>query len=151
MLLIAMLSALEARHLDVEIAFLSSRLTGVTIYMEQPAYFNDSAERVCRLKKCLYGLKQAARLWYQTLHASLMKQGFQRCAFDVGLYYKCVEWRIVLTTVFVDDIMIIGNPGSIDAMIANLRTCFALADLGRVSYLLKMEVRYEPGVMLCLS
>ena len=66
-----------------------------------------------------YGLKQAARLWYQTSHARLMEQGFQRCAFDVGLYYKYVDERIVLVTVYVDDMLIIGKPSDIDQVILN--------------------------------
>ena len=36
MLMIAKFSALEARHVDVETAFLKNRLIGVTIYMAQP-------------------------------------------------------------------------------------------------------------------
>ena len=60
MLLIAVFSALEARLIDVETAFLNNWLTGVTIYMEQPAYlayFEDITERVCLLNKGLYRLK----------------------------------------------------------------------------------------------
>ena len=62
MLMIAMFSALETRHVDVEIEFLNSWLIGVTIYMSQPMYFDDGTKRVCLLKKGLYDLKQAARL-----------------------------------------------------------------------------------------
>ena len=151
MLLIAMFSALEARHVDIETAFLNSWLVGVTIYMAQPRYFDDGTKRICLLKKGLYGLKQAARLWYQTLHARLVEQGFQRCAYDVGLYYQYVDQRIVLVTVYVDDMLIIGTPSDIDNIIAGLRERFVLKDLGRVSYLLGMEVHYRPGVILCLS
>lgn len=31
------------------------------IYMEQPDGFNDGSDRVCRLKKAIYGLKQSSR------------------------------------------------------------------------------------------
>ena len=66
--------------------------------MAHPMYSNDGNTRVCRLKESrLYILKQAARLWYQTLHALLVKQGLQRCAYDVELYDQYVYERIVLS------------------------------------------------------
>ena len=50
-----------------------------------------------------------------------MEQGFQRCAYDVGLYYQYVDQRIVLVTVYVDDMLIIGAQRDIDKTIAGLR------------------------------
>ncbi|POM75944.1 putative transposable element [Phytophthora palmivora] len=89
--------------------------------VEQPAYFNDGRYRVCLLLKEFYGLKQAARFWYQTLHTRLVQIGFRRCAYDVGLYVKYIDGRIVLVMVYVDDIMVIRKPGDIDAVIEELR------------------------------
>ncbi|POM65706.1 Polyprotein [Phytophthora palmivora] len=148
---VRIVTSVVARHIDVETAFLNSSLKDVIIYMEQPAYFNDSTDRVCLLLKGIYGLKQAARIWYQTLHARLVQIGFRRCAFDVGLYVKYIDGSIVLVTVYVDDMMVIGKPGDIDAVIDELRKNFVMKDLGRVKHLLSMEMHYEPGVMLCLS
>ncbi|KAE9289052.1 hypothetical protein PR003_g25654 [Phytophthora rubi] len=150
-LLIALLLNLDARHVDVETAFLNSPLRDVTIYTEQPEGFDDGTGRVCWLQKGIYGLKQAARIWYQTLHAYLEELGFKRCAYDVGLYVKYVDGRIVIVTVYVDDMMIVGKTKDIDAVIEALRLKFTMKDLGRVRHLLSMEIHYEPGVMLCLS
>ncbi|KAE9041874.1 hypothetical protein PR002_g4218 [Phytophthora rubi] len=44
----------------------------VDIYMEQPEGYHDGTDRVCRLLKGLYGLKQASRIWNDTLHAYLL-------------------------------------------------------------------------------
>ncbi|KAE8896230.1 hypothetical protein PF003_g19948 [Phytophthora fragariae] len=126
-------------------------MRGVVIYMEQPAYFDDDTGRVCLLQKGLYGLKQAARLWYQTLYAFLLKLGFKRSTFDVGLYYKQVNGRILLVAVYVDDMLIIGQTSDIDKLIADLQAEFSIKDLGRVHHFLGMEVQYHPGVVLCLS
>lgn len=41
-------------------AFLQGELEE-TIYMEQPAYHDDGSNKVCLLKKSIYGLKQASR------------------------------------------------------------------------------------------
>ena len=96
-------------------------------------YFDDGTKRVCLLKQGLYGLNQATRLWYQTLHARLREQGFQSCAYDVRLYYQYVDEWIVLVAVYDDDMLIIGTPSDIDNTIAGLRERFVLKDLGRVS------------------
>ncbi|KAE9331793.1 hypothetical protein PF008_g15251 [Phytophthora fragariae] len=119
--------------------------------MEQPKGFDDGTGRVCLLLKGIYGLKQAARIWYQTLHAHLVEIGFRRCVFDVGLYVRYIDGRIVLVTVYVDDMMVIGKPHDIDSVIEELRQKFVMKDLGRVKHLLSMEIYYEPGRTLCLS
>ncbi|KAE9298600.1 hypothetical protein PF001_g15852 [Phytophthora fragariae] len=150
-LLIELLLGLDARHNDVETAFLNSLLRGVTIYVEQPKGFDGGTGRVCLLLKGIYGLKQAARIWYQTLRAHLVEIGFRRCAFDVGLYVRYIYGRIVLVTVYVDDMMVIGKPHDIDSVIEELRQRFVMKDLGRVKHLLSMEIHYEPGRILCLS
>ncbi|RDY04608.1 hypothetical protein CR513_11656, partial [Mucuna pruriens] len=57
---------LELYHMDVKTVFLNGDIDE-TIYMVQPKNFasNDSKSMVCKLKKSIYGLKQASRQWYQ--------------------------------------------------------------------------------------
>ena len=40
--------------------------------MEQPEGFSDGTDRVCLLKKAIYGTKQASRNWQMTLHKTLI-------------------------------------------------------------------------------
>ena len=51
----------------------------------------------------------------------------------MGLYYQYVDERIVLVTVYVDNMLILGTPSDIDKNITGLRERFVLKDLGRVS------------------
>ncbi|OWY92826.1 polyprotein, partial [Phytophthora megakarya] len=76
-LFLAHLLGLECYHVDFVTAVLNGVLVGVQIFMEQPEHFHDGTDRVCELLKGLYGLKQAARLWYQTLHDNLVEIGFK--------------------------------------------------------------------------
>lgn len=58
----------ELRQLDVNNAFLQEPLTE-SIFMAQPRRFIDvdKPNYVCKLKKSIYGIKQAPRAWYQAL------------------------------------------------------------------------------------
>ena len=56
---------LELHQMDVKITFLNGNIDE-TIYMVQLENFesNDSKQLVCKLKRSIYGLKQASRQWY---------------------------------------------------------------------------------------
>ena len=67
----------EVHHMDVKSAFLHGDLEEA-IYMKQPEGFIDDPSLVCRLRKSLYGLKQALRAWYSKIDALLISQNFER-------------------------------------------------------------------------
>eukprot|EP00956_Cyclotella_meneghiniana_P030036 scaffold74624_cov50-Cyclotella_meneghiniana.AAC.2 len=60
---------------------------------------------VLKLKKNLYGLKQASFNWFDKLKAGLVDRGFKASVIDPCLYYK--KWMIVIT--YADDCIIVGN------------------------------------------
>nr|CCA20941.1 AlNc14C107G6270 [Albugo laibachii Nc14] len=55
-----------------------------------------------KLRKSLYGLKQAGRLWAQLLHATLLKVGFIQCHKDTNLYKKGDESTTTLDMCVLD-------------------------------------------------
>ncbi|GKA52292.1 gag-pol polyprotein [Tanacetum coccineum] len=63
--------------MDVKMAFLYGPLKE-EVYDAQPDVFVDldHLEKVYRLRKSLYGLKQALRAWYDELSNFLMSKGF---------------------------------------------------------------------------
>ena len=63
----------DIEHLDVVIAFLNDYLEE-EIYMEQPESFVKKGQKnkVCKLMKAFYGLKQGASSW-KKLEQSFMK------------------------------------------------------------------------------
>jgi hypothetical protein len=67
--------------MDVKSAFLNGTLKEV--YVEQPAGYvvRGKKDKVYRLKKVLYGLKQTPRAWYKKIDSYFIQNGFQRCSF----------------------------------------------------------------------
>ncbi|CAL4223272.1 unnamed protein product, partial [Meganyctiphanes norvegica] len=76
-----------AHQLDVSTAYLNAHLDH-TIYMTPPQCFCQDKTKVARLRKSLYGLKQSAKLWNDTLHSFLMRIKFKRSRADLCLYTK---------------------------------------------------------------
>lgn len=101
------LSAVEDLHLrsiDISHAFINGELDE-EIYMEQPeGYHFGNPGDVLRLRKSLYGLKQAGRVWSETLDDELKNNGFERVKLDSSLYiYKKGPTRIIIP-IYIDDI-----------------------------------------------
>ncbi|GLT83451.1 hypothetical protein SLE2022_017410 [Rubroshorea leprosula] len=76
-------------HMDVKSAFLNGHFQE-DIYVQQPEGFIISGheDKVYKLKKALYELKQAPRSWYSRIDSFLLQQGFQRSENEPTLYIK---------------------------------------------------------------
>ncbi|KAK4404009.1 Retrovirus-related Pol polyprotein from transposon RE2 [Sesamum angolense] len=74
-------------HLDVNNAFLHGSLDEV-IYMDAPEGYKIPPGQVCRLKKSLYGLKQASRQWNQEFTDKIKAYGFIQSSHDHCLFVK---------------------------------------------------------------
>ncbi|XP_056692274.1 uncharacterized mitochondrial protein AtMg00810-like [Spinacia oleracea] len=118
--------------------------------MKVPEGISNPENKVCKLRKSLYGLKQASRQWFAKLHTELLKQGFAQSKNDYSLFIKKTEHHITLAAVYVDDILLTGNHlPTIDALKAHLHAVFSIKDLGVMNYFLGIEVGYlSNGVVL---
>ena len=60
---------LELQQMDVKTSFLNGELEE-EVYMKQPEGFilKENENLICKLKKSIYGLKQASRRWYFKFH-----------------------------------------------------------------------------------
>ena len=110
------LAALEAWHisgLNVKNAFLYGKLDE-EIYMEQPEGFKVRGQerKVLRLRRAIYGLKQAALVWWRELANSLKELGFQRLYSDAGLFICRAKGTYVIVVAYVDDILLVGPDAS---------------------------------------
>jgi hypothetical protein len=96
------------------------------------------------LRKSLYGLKQAARVWNKTLHDALVRNGCEQAHSDKCLY-KFVQGKdVCYLLVHVDDILVATNVMTIARqLMKNIGSEFELKDLGNVKHYLGIDVRRD--------
>jgi hypothetical protein len=75
-------------QMDVKTTFLNGELDE-KIYMDQPEGFIEDGQenKVCRLIKSLYGLKQALKQWHEKFDNTLIVAGFAVNESDTCVYY----------------------------------------------------------------
>ena len=96
--------------MDVKTAFLNGNIDE-TIYMVQPENFesNDSKQLVCKLKRSIYGLKQASRQWYTKFDHVITSFGFKENTVDQCIYLKFSGSKFIILVLYVDDILLASS------------------------------------------
>jgi hypothetical protein len=133
---------LELEQLDVKTAFLNGHLEE-EIYMQQAQGYEEGGPTVvCKLKKAIYGLRQAPRAWYLRLKEEMEKLGWTVSGADPALFVRRENGEVFYALVYVDDIELAGPRGSpvISRLKQELAGIFDIRDLGASSYFLGMEI-----------
>lgn len=149
-LLFAIAAALDLliHHIDVDSAFLNGQLDE-EVYVKQPeGYIVPGKEHfVCRLKKSLYGLKQAGKVWYDHLSKALIASDFRVSVADPCLFIKNLnsnDCPSVWVIVYVDDLAIISSCSLLISKVKqDLASHFSIKDLGPISSFLGIEIRRD--------
>ncbi|KAJ9560965.1 hypothetical protein OSB04_006125 [Centaurea solstitialis] len=127
----------EIWQMDVKTTFLNGRLTE-DVYMQQPEGFVDpkNPDKVCKLLKSIYGLKQASRSWKQ-----IKEFGFAKSEFEPCVYTKFNGSVVTFLVLYVDDILLIGNDvPTLQNVKTWLSKCFQMKDLGEAAYILGIKI-----------
>ena len=138
----------EVHQMDVKTAFLQGDLDK-EIYMKQPDGYADKERpnHVCKLRKSIYGLKQAARCWNFAIDSFLKSDAYKNSGADSCLYVKSVKQRngkvdFIILALYVDDILLFSN--NIDMLTKEKITLgkrFKVEDQDEVHYVLGMSVK----------
>jgi hypothetical protein len=144
----------EIWQMDVKTAFLNGNLEE-DVYMTQPEGFVSSVgpNKVCRLQKSIYGLKQASRSWNICFDETIKKFDFIKNEEEPCVYKKVSGRAIIFLLLYVDDILLIGNDVSMmQSVKVWLSKNFSMKDLGEASYILGIKIyRDRSNRMLGLS
>lgn len=122
------------------------------VYIEPPPGYHvlDDEKWVCKLRKEIYGFKQAPRAWFESLRKTLLYNGYSRSKSDNSLFFKRegVKLILIMVLIYVDDIIVTGNAeDEIDKLKLILGHQFAMKDLGELKCFLGIEVERSSNGM----
>ena len=142
-------NGLFIEQMDVETAFLNGKVYS-EIYVKQPQGYEDGTERVCKLDKALYGLRESPRAWYECFDEYLRDIGFERSKYDYCLYSLRDKNEIIYLILFVDDLLICcKSKVKLKYIKCLLARRFQMKDLGEINTYLGIEINYNynEGIM----
>lgn len=139
-------------QIDVRNAYVQSDLSD-TVYMRQPPGFDRQDGRVCKLKKSLYGLKQAGNEWSRCLSAFLTNElKFTRLQSDPCIYVRGTGADQIILSVYVDDILIFAtHRREIIEFKAAFEKKFEIDDIGECKRIIGIDVERHKDGSVCIS
>ena len=112
---------------------------------QRKVFVVDGKENLgCRLKKSIYGLKQASRQWYLKIDETIRKFGFKENEEDNGIYAKFKNEKFIFLILYVDDILLASS--DVDLLLETkkfLSSRFDMKDLGEASFILGIEIHWD--------
>jgi hypothetical protein len=109
--------------------------------MEQSPIFVTDSDMACRLKKSIFGLKQAPRAWYDKIDSLFLQLGLKHFEYDHSLYVLHTHGNTLIIVVYVDSLVIIGNNITLILRLKKqLVDSFDMTNLGILHYFLGLQV-----------
>ena len=115
---VRLLLAVAAAHqwplyqLDVTNAFLYGDLSN-EVYMAPLPGLSTPPQHVCRLRRAIYGLKQAPQAWFEHFRSVVLAFGFTESSQDYALFTRQTSRGLTLLLLYVDDMVISGDDAGI--------------------------------------
>ena len=107
---IAALENWAVKTTDIKSAFLQGKELERDIYIRPPKESQTPQGLIWKLKHGLYGLKDGARQFYESVREELMKLGFTQCRLDPALFYVHKDNRLRgIICCHVDDFLHAGD------------------------------------------
>ena len=111
--------------------------------MNLPPGFEEKlgSNKVFKLKKSLYGLKQSPKAWFERFWKVVKNSGYCQSQADHTVFYKhSKDGKIAILIVYVDDIVLTGSDKEeLERLKRRLAEEFEIKDLGALKYFLGME------------
>nr|GEU95785.1 retrovirus-related Pol polyprotein from transposon TNT 1-94 [Tanacetum cinerariifolium] len=150
-ILLAYACALDFKlfQMDVKSAFLNGFINE-EIYVVQPPRFIDfkKPDHVYKLKKDLFGLKQAPKAWYDRLKAFLIKRKYKIGTVDNTLFTKKKSSNLVTIQIYVDDVIFGSTCQDIcDEFAKIIHDEFEMSMMGELNFFLRLQIKQmEDGI-----
>ena len=149
---------LRLEHFDVTNAFTQSEIDS-DIYVEPPRGYEQSDVHgdtyVLKLKKALYGTKQASRMWQLKLRAYLVEHmGFSNSSNDPCLFSRRdSDDSVLIVGVYVDDIIVAHNNKKLKWFVDKFTGPggFRAKHIGALSWFLGVSVEQKSDCTVSIS
>ena len=144
----------EIWKMDVKNAFLNGNLEEKIYMMQSKGFIAKNQEHmVCKLKRSIYGLKQASRSWNIRFDQAIKSFGFEKNLDEPCVYKRHRDKVVMFLVLYVDDILLIGNDvGVMSSIKIWLSSQFDMKDLGKAKFILGIKLwRNQKNRMLGLS
>ena len=136
---------LEIHQMDIKAAFLHGELKEM-IFMRAPNGFSTKTpSHIWHLKRSLYGLKQATRVWHERWDNELTKLGFTPVSSDPSVYIKQTTGKIphIIATHIDDSLQITKGMSVLNELKSRLSSTFKMKDLGKVCWFLGLKIMHD--------
>ena len=136
---------LELQQIDVKTAFLNGDLKE-EVYMILPKGFSssDGQHLVCKLKKSIYGKKQASRQWYLKFYEVISLFGSVAKIMDQCTYQKVSGSKICFLGLYVNDILLATNDKEMLCEVKQFPSeNFDMKDIGEASYVIGIKIHKD--------
>nr|GEX75045.1 retrovirus-related Pol polyprotein from transposon TNT 1-94 [Tanacetum cinerariifolium] len=133
-------------QMDVKTSFLYDPMKE-EVYVNQPDGFVDPyhPDKVYRLKKALYGLKEAPRAWCDELSTFLVSKGFSNGSIDLTLFITKHMGDILLVQIYVDDIIFGSTNPKLSKQFKKLmHNKFEISMMGELKFFLRIQIHQSP-------
>jgi hypothetical protein len=138
-------NGLDFQQLDVKTEFLNADLEE-EVYLSVPQGVSLNKKEVClKLKKAIYGLKQAPLAWYNHLSKWLVSVGFSISVADPCVFFRLGDDPVWLF-IHVDVIAVFGK--NISTFKTEIKEEFDMKDMGQADLLLGIKVLHEPTAIV---
>jgi hypothetical protein len=130
---------LDCQQFDFNTAFLNAPIPeGKRYYVEQPTGLAKS-DKVCLLRRALYGLRRSPLYWFNTLNPILKTLGFSPIVTDACLYINKTKGALII--LYVDDLLIAAQRDrDIEDIAKQLQSRFRLKSMGEVRTFLGYDI-----------
>ncbi|SGZ16118.1 BQ5605_C029g10730 [Microbotryum silenes-dioicae] len=147
LLALAAANGYHVHQADIDKAYLHGELDH-DIWMTTPRGFDFPSDKVLRLRRSIYGLKQAGRIWNWHIDASLKGLGYRATGTDHCIYSHIDDQkRPHYIALYVDDFLIVSPAlDEIEHVISGLEQRYGVKRLGPAEYILGIQIcRLDDG------
>ena len=143
MIALATQLGLELMHWDVRGAYMVANLDR-ELYLDLPPGYELPPDKVIRMKKSLYGLKDAGANFYKLLSNWLQNYGFTAIGADKVTYKMQRGTSVIYITLFVDDGLCATNDLKFyNEFLKDLESKFELGESGKLTWYLGVSIKQD--------